>query len=121
MLCLLVGAVAVPLMTARLTLAWTHSVEKIPWEEDWAETPEGLRLTATRVHGSGAGMDPAADAHFVNGAWTWVPKLPALNEVVLRRSGATEDWRICISGTCRPMGSYTGPEADPVTLATCPQ
>jgi hypothetical protein len=121
MLCLLVGALAVPLMSERLTLAWTHSVEKIPWEEDWVEAPgSGLRITATRVRGSGAGMEPAADARLVDGAWTWTPNVPVLKEVVLRRSGATEDWRVCIDGACRAMGSYVGRDADPVTLSACP-
>lgn len=120
MICLLAGAVVVPLMSDRLTLAWTHSVEKIPWEEDWVEGPGGLKLVATRVVGSGAGMDPAPDARFVDGAWTWVPKVPVLREVVLRRSGATADWRVCIAGTCREMGTYVGPKADPVTMTVCP-
>lgn len=119
MLCLLVGALAVPLMTESLTLAWTHSVERIPWEEDWVETPGGLRLAATRVHGSGAGMEPAPDARLVDGAWTWVPNLPLLPEIVMRRSGATADWRVCIDGTCRAMADYVGPDADPVTLKPC--
>lgn len=120
MLCLLVGALTVPLMTSRLTLAWTHSVEKIPWEEDWIEEPGGMRLAATRIRGSGAGMEPAPEARLVGGAWTWRPHLPLLPEIVMRRSGATADWRICIAGTCRPMGTYVGEEADPVTLTPCP-
>jgi hypothetical protein len=38
----------------------------------------------------------------------------------LRRSGATADWQVCIAGTCKPMGDYVPPNADPVTLTTCP-
>jgi hypothetical protein len=38
---------------------------------------------------------------------------------VLRRSGATADWRVCIGGTCRPMGDYLPAEADPVRLTAC--
>lgn len=120
MLCLLAAAMAVPLMTEQLTLRWLHSVEKIPWEEDWAEAPGGLKLAATRVRGSGAGMEPAPEARFVDGAWTWTPQLPALPELVLRRSGATADWQVCIRGTCRAMGEYVGAVADPVVLKTCP-
>jgi hypothetical protein len=119
MLCLVAGAVVAPLMTEALTLAWTHSVEKVPWEEAWREAPGGLRLEETRVRGSGAGMEPAPEARLVDGAWTWTPALPVLNEVVLRRSGATADWRVCIAGRCRPMGDYVPADADPVTLKPC--
>jgi hypothetical protein len=119
MLCLVAGAVAAPLMTDVLTLAWTHSVEKVLWEEVWRETPGGLRLAESRVRGSGAGMDPGPDARLVDGAWAWTPDLPLLTEVVLRRSGATADWRVCISGTCRPMGDYLVRDADPVVLRPC--
>ncbi len=62
MLCLAAGAVLVPLTTNALTLAWTHSVEKTLWEEDWRASAYGLELAQTRVRGSGAGMEPAPDA-----------------------------------------------------------
>ena len=120
MICLLAGAVVAPLFTEHLTLRWTHSVEKIPWEEDWQEIAGGLKLAATRVRGSGAGMEPADDARLVDGAWTWTPRLPVLPQIVLRRSGATEDWLVCIAGRCVPMGVYVGPQADPVVMAPCP-
>lgn len=119
MLCLFAGAVAAPLMTDILTLAWTHSVEKVLWEEVWREAPGGLRLEESRVRGSGAGMEPGPDARLIDGAWTWAPAMPVLKEVVLRRSGATPDWRVCIAGLCRPMGAYVAPDADPVVLRHC--
>lgn len=119
MLCLVAGAAVAPLMTDLLTLAWTHSVEKVLWEEVWRETPGGLRLEESRVRGSGAGMDPGPDARLTVGAWTWAPAVPLLKEVVLRRSGATADWRVCIAGSCRPMGDYVASDADPVVLRPC--
>jgi hypothetical protein len=45
--------------------------------------------------------------------------VPPQVEVVLRRSGATADWRICIGGRCRPMDAYVAKEADPVILRGC--
>lgn len=120
MICLAAASLLVSLASRHLTLAWTHSVEKIPWEEDWVEVPGGLRLAETRVRGSGAGMEPAPDARFVDGAWAWTPDLPVLPEIVLRRSGATADWRICIAGACHPMSEDVGPDADPVTMKPCP-
>jgi len=119
MICLLAGAVIVPLMSDRITLAWTHSVEKVPWEEDWQASPAGLELMQARVKGSGAGMDPPPEATLVNGAWAWKPKVPPQQEVIMRRSGATADWRICIGGQCRPMEAYVPREADPIVMKAC--
>ena len=120
MLCLLAGAVAVPLMASEATLAWTHSVERIPWEEDWRETPQGLELVEARVRGTGAGMEPPPEARFEGGAWRWRPGLAPLPGVVLRRSGATADYRVCIAGLCRPMGELMPDDTDPVVLKPCP-
>jgi len=39
---------------------------------------------------------------------------------VLRRSGATADWRVCMAGQCRPMGDLVPKGADPVVLTLCP-
>ena len=119
MICLLAASVVVMLGVPAITLRWTHSVEKIVWEEDWADTPAGLTIMASRVRGSGAGMEPASDARWVDGAWTWAPHVGPLREVVLRRSGATADWSVCLRGACKPMRDYVGAEADPVTLAPC--
>ena len=119
MLCLVAGSVTVSLMTAAVTLAWTHSVEKIAWEEDWRAGPEGLVIDEARVRGSGAGMEPPPQGRLKDGVWAWTPDLPPLKEAVLRRSGATSDYSLCISGQCRPMSFYVPEEADPVILAPC--
>ncbi|MCB5177306.1 MULTISPECIES: DUF1850 domain-containing protein [Microvirga] len=108
-----------PLMAGALTLAWTHSVEKIAWEEDWRSGPAGLELVEARVRGSGAGMEPPPDARFDNGVWKWRPAVPPQKEIVMRRSGATADWRICISGQCRPMEAYVPAGADPIVMKVC--
>ena len=49
----------------QVTLAWTHSIEKQRWEEDYAvqpgataEAPPVLQALAARVRGSAAGMEP---------------------------------------------------------------
>lgn len=118
-ICLLVGALIVPLSGERATLAWTHSVEKILWEEDWRATPAGLVIEAARVRGSGAGMEAGEGARLVDGAWTWRPTLAPQSRVILARSGATADWRICEEGRCRPMGEILPVDADRVTMAPC--
>ena len=119
MLCLMAGSVAVPLLAGAVTIAWTHSVERIVWEEDWRRTPTGIELVEARVRGMGAGMEPPAEARLVGGAWAWRPALPGQPAVVMRRSGATADWRVCVAGNCRPMGAYVPADADPVVLTGC--
>ncbi len=121
-LCLLAGvAVAARLAgVGAFTLAWTHSVEKTEWQEEWRVEPAGLRLVLARVQGSGAGMEPPADSVRVGDAWQWQPRVPVLPTVVLRRSGATDDWRLCLPGqACRPLSDLVPARADPIVLAPC--
>lgn len=118
-LCLLAGGLAVSLGASQITLAWTHSVEKMAWEEDWSLTPAGIVLAEARVKGSGAGMDPPPEARLEGGFWRWKPTVPPQGEIVLRRSGATADWRVCVRGVCRAMKAYVPVDADPVTLRAC--
>ena len=119
MLCLAAGATVVPLLAGAVTLAWTHSVERIAWEEDWRWTPAGIELAEARVRGSGAGMDPPPQARRLGGVWAWNPAGAPQREVLMRRSGATADWRVCVSGRCRAMAAYLPAEADPVVLTGC--
>lgn len=122
-ICLLVGGASVARLAgvAAFTLAWTHSVEKTRWEEDWAVAADGLRLTQARVEGTGAGMEPPPEARLVSGMWRWSPQVPPVRQLVLRRSGATADWHLCVAGACRPMDAYVPAAADPVVLAPCPR
>lgn len=83
------------------TLAWTHSVEKIAWEEDWRVLPDGrLGVVAARVRGSGAGMEPPDDAVLADGVWTYRPKVPPQPALRLTRSHFTADYRLCWQGGC---------------------
>lgn len=116
--CLVAGATVVRLAAA-ITLAWTHSVQKSTWQEDWRATPAGLVLDEVRVQGSGAGMEPPEGAVLEGGFYVSHPALAPQQEVILRRSGATADWQVCIANTCRPMAEFLPPGADPVTLTTC--
>ncbi len=118
-LCLAAAGLVVRLGVGALTLEWTHSVERIVWEEDWAASGEGLVLREARVRGSGAGMEPPPDARFEAGVWRWRPALAPLGEVALRRSGATPDWQLCWSGACRRLGEFVPADADPVVLRVC--
>jgi hypothetical protein len=102
-LCLLSAGVVKTLALAAFTLAWTHSVEKTDWQEDWRISARGLELVQARVKGSGAGMEPPPEARLVDGWFQWQPKRAALPQLVLGNSGAAGEWRICADGHCRTL------------------
>ncbi len=56
------SAIQAMIPVTSITLAWTHSVEHIRWEEDYAIRAGKLVITAARVQGNGAGMEPEANA-----------------------------------------------------------
>src|SRR4051794_16349394 len=107
-LCLAAAGVVKTLALASFTLAWTHSIEKTEWQEDWRITPEGLELVQARVKGSGAGMEPPADARLVDGWFRWRPARPPMPEVVLGNSGAAGEWRLCSDGHGRALSEIFG-------------
>ena len=109
-ICLTVGAHHVSLPTERFTLAWTHSVEKTGWQEDYALRGSGLALTEARIQGTGAGMEPPPDALFHDGWWHYVPHLPVLPELRLALSPYTADYRLCWKGQCRSLAKLLGAE-----------
>jgi len=107
-LCLASAGVVKMLSLAAFTLAWTHSVEKTDWQEDWRLTAQGLELVQARVKGSGAGMEPPAEARLVDGWFQWQPKRAPMPEVVLGNSGAAGEWRLCSDGHCRTLSEIFG-------------
>jgi hypothetical protein len=96
------------LSLAAFTLAWTHSVEKVDWQEDWRVTPQGLELVQARVKGSGAGMEPPPEARLVGGWFQWRPERAPMPEVVLANSGAAGQWRLCHDGNCQTLSEIFG-------------
>lgn len=119
-LCLLAGGLIIALGAERIDLRWTHSVERIEWAETWEARGNGLRLIEARIRGSGAGMEIPDGAVLREGAWVFKPDHPPIDSLALRRSGATDDWRICFNNQCRMMADIVPAAADPVTLAPCP-
>jgi len=102
-LCLISAGVVKTLSLAAFTLVWTHSIEKVDWQEDWRVTPAGLELVQARVKGSGAGMEPPSEARLVDGWFQWQPKRAPMPEVLLGNSGVAGEWRLCSSGNCRTL------------------
>jgi len=119
--CFIAGSVAKTLQVTAFTLVWTHSVQKTDWQEDWRATADGLTLTEARIKGSGAGVDPPADARLINGWWRWRPASAPRKDVILGHSGATGDWRICTGGRCRTLPDILGRplEGEPVVMSSC--
>jgi hypothetical protein len=119
-LCIVAGAVAATVPTARFTLAWQHSVEKVLWEEDYRIAGGWLLATGARIRGSGAGMEPPDGSVLQAGVWHYRPAGRWLRELVLARSGFTPDYRLCFDGRCRPLSHWVPVDAGSTSLRPCP-
>jgi hypothetical protein len=102
-ICLAAGVLAVTLPLSTFTLAWTHSIEKIRWEEDYRVVAGRLVLEDARIRGSGAGMEPPPDARLDHGIWHYRPHLPPLERLRLTHSRYTAGYEMCSAGACRPL------------------
>jgi len=102
-LCLAAGALAASLALDSFTLAWTHSIEKIRWEEDWRVAGNSLVITEARIRGSGAGMEPPPDAVLKHGVWHYRPHLPPQTVLRLSHSPYAAGYEFCGVGGCRPF------------------
>jgi hypothetical protein len=109
-LCLgLAGAVWAQVPTPSFTLAWTHSIEKVRWEEDYRVTPEGLLLGEARVKGSGAGMEIPDGAELREGSWHYQRQPPPLQPLRLGRTPEAGDYQLCFNQRCHSMSEWLGP------------
>lgn len=111
----------------QFTLAWTHSIERQRWEEDYAvhRGPGGrpqLLALAARVRGSAAGMEPPPDAALRDGWYHYRPaeRLPA--ELRLTRSEFTPDYSWCSGPAptrCRPLADWLPSDGGVTLLRAC--
>lgn len=105
-LCVWAGtALLATLPITDFTLAWTHSIEKIRWEEDWRATPGGLEIVEARIRGTGAGMEPPEGAELRNGVWHYRPGMSPRTELEMTRSRFADDYQLCFDGRCRPLAA----------------
>lgn len=110
----------------RFTLAWTHSIEKTRWEEDYAVRPGAspgaaprLQALTARVRGSGAGMEPPPDAVLRNGWYEYTPPTVSPHGLRLTRSVFTADYEWCSAGHCAPLSSLLPSDGDVTLLSPC--
>jgi hypothetical protein len=120
----LAGAGAADAPVARLpveafSLAWTHSVERIEWREDWRIAQGRLVLEDARVRGNGAGMEVPEGAKLVDGSWVYRPHVPPLERLNLANSSFSADYSICVKDGCRNLADVTGVSDKPLTLYPC--
>lgn len=103
-----------------ITLRWMHSIQKTIWEEDYRREGDALRLVEARVRGTGAGMEPPAEAVLKDGAWHYAPRL-LLPRVSMRHSPYVAPYIVCTDGRCQPVETWLpGLPADAVIeLAPC--
>ncbi len=108
--------------TDALTLAWTHSVEKTRWEEDYRLVAGGLELVTARIQGSGAGMEPPPEARWRDGFWHYRPRLPVLEKLALARSDHGGDYSLCWNGRCTALARILPQASDRavIELFPCP-
>jgi hypothetical protein len=90
------------------TLSWTHSIEKIRWDEDYQIVGHKMEIVDARIRGSGAGMDPPDGAVLKNGVWHYKPAIGALPTMELARSPYVADYTICWDNKCHPMAEVVG-------------
>jgi hypothetical protein len=102
-LCLTAGAVGAVLAINGFTLSWTHSIEKIRWEEDWRVVGSELVIDEARIRGSGAGMEPPAGSVLKNGVWHYRPVLPPQAVLRLSHSPHAGGYTLCTATLCAPL------------------
>ena len=106
MLCLAAGAIVASLAIDSFTLSWTHSIEKIRWEEDWRIEAGALVVTEARIRGSGAGMEPPAGSVLTNGVWHYRPALSPQPVLRLTHSPHVAGYVLCMPTVCAPLADH---------------
>ncbi|MGE0097817.1 MAG: DUF1850 domain-containing protein [Hydrogenophaga sp.] len=108
------------------TLAWTHSIEKVRWEEDYAVAPGSepgdapvLKALQARVRGSAAGMEPPPDAVLKDGWFVYTPTIAQPARLNLTRSEFTADYQLCVRGECRAMSHWLPSDGGVTVLRAC--
>ena len=107
MICLAAGLLSATLATNSFTLTWIHSIEKVRWEEDWRVDSGALVIDEARIRGSGAGMEPPANAVLKNGVWHYRPAQIRHEKLRLTHSPYVRGYEFCSAKNgqllCQPL------------------
>jgi len=95
-ICLSVGAVIVSIAAQQFTLSWTHSVERILWQEDWRVRGQKLSLVEARIKGNGAGMAVPEGAVLKNGVWHYGISLDVPTLHLTISPFGRDEYQICV-------------------------
>ncbi len=119
------NAAVVFVPTTAFTLAWTHSIEKVRWEEDYTVQLDpltrqpALHATQARIKGSAAGMEPPSNAVLRNGWYTYTPTQSMVPELLLTRSEFTADYDWCMAGRCQPLSNFIASDTGITRASAC--
>lgn len=96
-------------------LGWLHSIERVRWEESYRLPEEAaaqaeLTLQHVRIAGSGAGMEPPAEARWHDGGYVWSPGT-RVARLLLTLSPFAAEHTLCVDGRCAPLGAWLPPHA----------
>jgi hypothetical protein len=111
--------------TQAFTLAWTHSIEKVRWEEDYRIVTPGIGVPPAlvpwraRVRGSGAGMEPGAQARWRDGWFEYPTRTDPLPALHLSRSEFVPDYELCLADGCRPMSHWLPSDGGTTVVTAC--
>lgn len=121
-LCIAAGKLLAVVPVASFTLAWSHSIEKTRWEEDWRIEGRQLHIYEARIMGSGAGMEPPASAWLKDGIWHYRPTTLPNDKFLLTHSPHASGYELCIAGNCQPLTRLLPGIGDNATIefSVCP-
>jgi len=105
-LCLAAGALSATLAVNSFTLAWTHSIEKVRWQEDWRIEGRQLAIVEARIQGFGAGMEAPEGAVLRDGYFHYHPAVAPMDRLTLVHSPYAQGYDLCTDGTCRPLAEF---------------
>lgn len=124
---LIAAAQVIPVFipTTAFTLAWTHTIEKVRWEEDYQIIHDfqhqqvKLYAVAARIKGSGAGMEPPDHARLKDGWYHYTPTQPYPPSLQLTRSEFSADYEWCDVSGCVPLSSKIPTDGGITRLSAC--
>ncbi len=117
---LVAGVLRASVPATEFTLEWKHSVQQTQWLESYRIERGMLVLVEARVEGSGAGMEPGANARFDGRGWVWQPAGAPLRSIDLAHSTFGGDYQLCSDARCSTLRDLTGGSDGVVTLRPCP-